>query len=167
MIYLFSKDSTKARPLLSHTSTNNNYFDDFKMLIRDINTTFHERSEDRIVRRNVTKYVAQTTRRRIPRDFQPLRCWLSPTLEGAEVNAEGVHTSQKGETEESGRDDEEKDNDVTIYLAAFFFFFFFLASPSSSVGSAGASSTGGGASSFFSSSLTATKRPTTSLDLIM
>merc|ERR1719244_881854 len=78
MIYLFSKDSTKARPLLSHTSTNNNYFDDFKMLIRDINTTFHERSEDRIVRRNVTKYVAQTTRRRIPRDFQPLRLLTFP-----------------------------------------------------------------------------------------
>merc|ERR1719365_147748 len=89
-------------------------------------------------------------------------------LEGAaEVNDEDVHISLGGEAEESGRDDEEKDNCVTIYLAAFFFFFFFLASPSSSVGSAGASSTGGGASSFFSSSLTATNRPTTSLDLIM
>merc|ERR1711915_841406 len=53
-----------------------------------------------------------------------------------------------------------------IYLAAFFFFFFFfLASPSSS--SAGASSTGAGAgSSAFGSSLTATKRPMTSLDVI-
>merc|ERR1719499_2651405 len=53
-----------------------------------------------------------------------------------------------------------------IYLAAFFFFFFFfLASPSSS--SAGASSTGAGAgSSALGSSLTATKRPIISFDLI-
>merc|ERR1719445_1715589 len=55
-----------------------------------------------------------------------------------------------------------------IYLAAFFFFFFFFfASPSSGSSAGAASSTGGGASSFFSSSLTATKSPTTSLDLII
>merc|ERR1719360_2115 len=55
-----------------------------------------------------------------------------------------------------------------VYLAAFFFFFFFFLESSAFSSSAGASSTGAGASStFFSSSLTATKRPTTSLVLIM
>merc|ERR1712012_296269 len=61
----------------------------------------------------------------------------------------------------------EKQRKVLIYLAAFFFFFFFfLASASSSGSASGASSTGAG-SSTLGSSLTATKRPITSLVLIM
>jgi len=59
------------------------------------------------------------------------------------------------------------DTEIAIYLAAFFFFFFFfLASPSSSSAGAASSTTGAG-SSALGSSLTATKRPTTSLVLIM
>merc|ERR1712029_326365 len=57
------------------------------------------------------------------------------------------------------------DQGRAIYLAAFFFFFFFFFESSSSSGGASTTS-GGGVGSFFSSSLTATKRPITSLVLM-